>query len=166
MPAVVMSAGVTEGHNWGASLERALPASLTEVAEEIAGRGRLALQRRVDPWGAAFAPPSPLTLKLRATMGAEVGTISGALIVQRKSKRKVTVTVANRSRDAAWTMQHGNAAHAVFDNARTVNMPARPFLPMRDGQPDVPPEMLATLQDIMERGVEMALTRANPSRRR
>jgi hypothetical protein len=165
VPGVLLRAEASERHNWGESLERGTTAGVNDAAQAIADAGVAALQRRADPWGAAFAPPSPLTLKLRATMGAEVGVISGALILRRKSPRNVVVTVARAARDAAWLMQHGTANKQVFDNANPGTQPARPFLPMRDGVVDLPPEMAAAIHEVMQAGIQRALSR-NPSRPR
>lgn len=164
MPALLMRASVGEAHNWGASLERGTTAGLQAATEAVRDDAKAALAARVDPWGAAFAPPSPLTLKLRAAE-TEVGASIDSAFVVRKAPRKFTLTVQGRSYAKAHVMQFGSVAKQVFDNARTVVQPGRPFLPLRGETVDVPADLLATMEAVMARGVEMALMR-EPSRRR
>lgn len=167
MAAVSFSAQVVGSDDaWAPALEKGIEEGVEKVAEQVRDVAANAIRTRTDPWGAAFAPPSPLTIKLRARLVEDIGSLADAFILRKRSSRKVTLLMRGKQYPAGHVMQFGSESKHVFDNANTVSQPARPFLPIRGEEVDVPEELTETLTQVLNQSVSDALDNRFQSSRR
>lgn len=160
MPAVLLSAEKTgASQTWSAAIEKGIDAGVEKATDAVREVARNALATQTDPWGAAFAPPSDMTVRLRATEVEDVGSIANAFVMVRRSTRKWTLMMRGKPYIAGHVMQFGSESKHVFDNARTVTQPPRPFLPLRGDVVDVPPELSETLLRIVTQSITESLVK-------
>lgn len=160
MPAVLLSAQKIGGvQSWSSAVEKGLDSGVEKATNAVREVAQAALATRTDPWGAAFAPPSDMTVRLRATEVEDVGSIANAFVMVRRSTRKWTLMMRGKPYIAGHVMQFGTESKHVFDNERVVTQPARPFLPLRGPVVDVPAELSETLLRIVTQSITDSLIR-------
>lgn len=140
---------------WGEALDEGLQKGVEKGAEVVREAATEALETRTDPWGAAFAPLSPVTIKLYATIGErDYASLVDSLRLRRKEAYRVAVTVSGRPRAYAFRQQYGSENAQMFNNSRPVRVPARPLLPTRDpGSTDGPQEIADAIRAAIRQGV-------------
>jgi phage gpG-like protein len=162
MPAVKTEAQTTDTvDRWGPAIQTGAQRGIQQAAGVVRDEAVASLERNADPWGAAFAPLSPTTLKLYATEGDPRGAISGSLRAQLDpdGKRGV-VRPTGRARRFAGFKQYGSPNNRMFDNANPAPVPARPFLPIRDsGVVDLPPAVSERVLAAIREGLVRAIAR-------
>lgn len=160
MPGVLLGAEKTgDFPTWSAALEKGIDVGLQKVAENIRDVARSALNTATDPWGAAFAPPSPMTIRLRAIEIEDTGRLADSLMTIKRSTRKWTVMPRGKKYIAGHLMQFGSESKQVFDNARAVTQPPRPFLPIRGDTAELPADLEATVSQVVRQGISEALVK-------
>lgn len=162
MPAAVITPRSTAPvDQWGPAVEEGISQGVQQGAAIVRDAATEALATRTDPWGAPFAPLSPVTVRLYATMGErDYASLGSSLALRRTDRTRVAVRVTGRPRAYAFRQQFGDEAAQMFNNAAPVRIPARPPLPMRSpGAVDVPPEMSAAILDAIRAGVRAAIQR-------
>lgn len=138
------------------------------LREEVEQR----FQQQSDPWGAAWAPQSPTTVKLRQREG-KPGRIlikdrylanSFAWRVQRSPTPMVIIFSGGPAAAYAAAQQFGNPNNRMFGKARAP-IPARAMLPIRPGgKVDIPARLLAEIRAELEAAVRAAFANASRSR--
>lgn len=109
-------------------------------------------QTESDPWGAAWAALSPVTLRIRAKRGR-----SGKIL-------QVTRNLANSK---FWRLSGQRliigigATYGMFHQLGTSRMPARPMMPIRPGgRIDFPQRLLTEIRETIRDAITRAVQRA------
>lgn len=140
---------------WSAAFSTPEPAT-QGVAETISADVAERFATRTDPWGAAWAPLSPVTIEIRARRGTRDGAgLVGARFVRiLDGGRRAAVGLA--SSVARW-QQFGNPANKVFGRGAGP-LPARPILPITPGGVEAPDDLLARVKQAFRAGIRAALS--------
>ena len=179
---------------WTEALDGGAAKGAEDGAKVVRDAAETALANRVTPWGEAFAPLSPTTIRLSAGE-QEVGymrtgrdgaerfvdtsiTRKGKVGIEQREKPSglapssvVKVKGSARVNRVAYIHQFGNPRNRMFDNANPAPIPARPILPLRSPTVvDLPPEMSAAILAAIQGGISQAFERTaraqNPGQRR
>lgn len=124
--------------------------ALDAIGFDISQRVDLTFGAQQDPWNRAWAPLSPVTLALRRKGG------KGAQILRDTGRLGDSIThnvVGDEVRvgsnvQYARAQQLGNPANKMFGKG-SAPIPARPFLPIRDGRAELPPDWARAALDIL-----------------
>lgn len=162
---------VSSREAWAEALDRGVESGLKEGADHVRDEAQRALAARVDPWGAAFAPLSPTTIKLYAETGfvEALPSRSQNIGVRRKGVRHfgIRVTGPRALQRVAFIQQFGNPNNRMFNNAEPAPIPARPALPVRpSGAVDLPPETERAIYEAVRQGIAQAFERQTRAERR
>lgn len=151
---------------WGPAIETGIGKGLRQAAGVVRDEAQSSLASNADPWGAAFAPLSPVTLRLYATMGDPRGSIGPTLrATYDEAGKRGVVRPSGRGQRFAFFKQFGSPNNRMFDNENLAPIPARPFLPIRDGGAvDLPPETAAAVHAALRDGIAAALARGGRRR--
>lgn len=170
MPAAVVTPSVvSEVDWWGDAVESGIESGVRDGAAVVQEAATQALQTRVDPWGTAFAPLSPTTIKLYASEGAmrSYASLGSSLVLRRTDPQRVAVRVTGKPRAYAFRQQFGDDRAQMFNNEKPVRIPARPALPMRAPTVvDVPEAMSRAILAAIRKGVVDAIRREHGKRAR
>lgn len=151
---------------WGAAIETGVGKGLRQAAGVVRDGAQASLTASADPWGAAFPPLSPVTLRLYATIGDPRGSIGPTLrATYDEAGKRGVVRPSGRANRFAFFKQFGSPNNRMFDNENLAPIPARPFLPIRDGGAvDLPPETAAAVHAALRDGIAAALARGGRRR--
>jgi hypothetical protein len=143
---------------WGAAFERGVDDGMDEAGAHVREAAVVALATRTDPWGQAFAPITPTTLKLYATIGDDPSSLATSFDLKRDSKRSFKIRTRGKARAYAAIQQFGNPHNYLFNNSEPSPIPPRPPLPMRiGGVVDLPPEMRERVLSMIRGAIQGAL---------
>lgn len=170
MAAAVWSAEtIAEGDDTLASWSAAFAAAddwLAPVGEVMREDVEQRFQQQRDPWGAAWAPHSPVTIKIRIREGKP-----GRILIKDRylansfhasiDRAAKTVTLASGGPAAAYAaaQQFGNPSNRMFGK-HPAPLPARAMLPLRPGgQLDMPPRLADEIRQTILDAFDAALAR-------
>jgi phage gpG-like protein len=129
--------------------------ALDAIGFDVSQRADLTFDRQADPWNIAWAPLSPVTLALRRKGG------KGAQILRDTGRLGASIThnvVGDEVRvgsnvQYSRAQQLGNPTNKMFGKG-SAPIPARPFLPIRNGRAELPPDWaraaLGILRDLVK----------------
>lgn len=126
--------------------------AVSEVVEsDVAERFR----SETDPWGGPWAPLSPATLELYRRRGksAQRDRLRNSRFARVVDGGRRAV-VGLRSKVSRW-FHEGNPANKMF--GRPAPRPARPVLPLRDGDHDLPPKLREDVMRAFREGIRRAV---------
>jgi phage virion morphogenesis protein len=156
--------GGSDADAWSQALSDPSPA-LAAVGEVLREDVEQRFQSQTDPWGAAWAPHSPVTIALRAARGRagrillDTRVLANSVFARVESARRVVVGIAA---PYARVHQFGNPANRLFGGPRAP-IPPRPMLPLRNGRVDLSKamrdEVLETWKDALHRALEQVRQR-------
>lgn len=151
---------------WAPAIETGVGRGLRQAAGEVRDRAQASLAANADPWGNAFQALSPWTLRLYATEGDPRGSIGPTLrATYDEAGKRGVVRPSGRGQRFGFFKQFGNPNNRMFDNEKLAPIPARPFLPIRDGGGvDLPPETAAAVHAALRDGIAAALARGGRRR--
>lgn len=152
---------------WGPAIEKGTEDGLDEAVEVLRRDAQQSLAANSDPWGGAFEPLSPVTLRLYATMPESRASISGTLRSFRDPKR-LKLTYTGKNYPVAYVKQFGNPNNRVFDEGLGP-IPSRKFLPVRSpgAVPDLSMDVKIQIVALLRRGITQAIaTQSTGSSRR
>lgn len=147
---------------WSAALADPSPA-LKAIGEAAREEVEQRFQTETDPWGAPWAPLSPVTIMLRAKAG-QLGKIlqrtrnlaNSAFWRLDETGKRVVVSLAA---PYAPVQHFGNPNNKLFGKVKAP-IPARPILPLRDGRIDLPAALREELVETFKDAMRLALRRA------
>jgi phage virion morphogenesis protein len=128
--------------------------ALAEIGETLTSEVRLGFRGSNDPWGAPWQPLSETTIARRRGGSAVPLRDTGVLlnsIQYQVSGNAVTVGTADNAGKARMH-QFGGISKGAFRGAR---IPARPYLPIRNGAVDLPPAWSEQVLDILRQHMEL-----------
>jgi phage gpG-like protein len=124
-------------------------------------------QTQTDPWGAAWAPHSAVTVALRNREG-KPGRIlikdrylanSFSYRIERLPHPRVIISSGGPSARYAAAQQFGNPNNKMFGRGRAP-IPPRAMLPLRpSGKLDMPPRLLTEIRAELEAAIKIAMER-------
>lgn len=131
---------------------------MDEIGNEIKETVRMTFSDGADPWGAPWRPLSALTLS-RRRQGAGPGSAqplrdTGALYNSFSYRADADSVTVGTNLPYAKTHQFGATQGAYGKTKRNGpmpwgNVPARPFMPIRDGHIDLPDELQRSILEII-----------------
>jgi|GEM_PF-1080568 len=133
--------------------------AMQDVAEHIAETSRLLFEEEEDPWGRPWEPLAEATKRNRRggppyQILRDQSHLYNSIIGNAEGDTATVGAGTGPSRDYARIHLFGG--HAGRNHATYI--PARPYLPIRDGGVDIPPEMEDDLLGIIEQHLEAAWT--------
>lgn len=164
--AVIRATRVADIEWWDDAIDDGVESGILDGARVVRDAAQESLERRVSPWGEAFAPLSPVTIRLNVSL-REGASLRSSFVARKDSETRAVVRVNGRARRYAYIQQFGNPSAQMFNNQNPVVIPARPMLPMRDsGAVDMPPEMRIAVSAALEKGVADAIRKESGGRAR
>ena len=134
----------------GAMLKAASDPSdaLDAIGFDFSQRADLTFDAQADPWNRSWAPLSPVTLALRRGGGGQILRDTG-----RQSQSITHEVLGSEVRvgsnvQYARAQQLGNSSNKMYGKG-AAPIPARAFLPIRDGRADLPPDWARAALDIL-----------------
>lgn len=158
MPGVVIDPRSSdEIDRWGPAVQKGTEDGLDAAVDVLRRDAQAALASATDPWGAAVAPLSPVTLKLYAQLPEDRVSIAGGIRSYR-DPGKLKLSFRGRLYPVAYVKQFGNPDNRMFDEA-PAPIPARPFLAVRypGAVPDLPMATKVEILALLKRGIAQAI---------
>jgi phage gpG-like protein len=141
---------------WGKALSEPRP-QLEEIGEVLTTNLMERFTSNTDPWGNAWAPPSPVTIALR---GGDVERDLSDRIVARVEGTKVFVGLRSA---VARIRQYGAPNNRMYGGPKAP-IPPRPMLPIRSTRRvDLPRELLARIMETVRESLRKAARSAASS---
>lgn len=148
--------GVREGLREARERIADLRPAMQEIGAAVQSETDLSFREQRDPWGNAWAALSDVTLSRRR------GTSAQILSDTRRLSNSVNVRASAESVEIGTNVvyaavhQFGNPANRMYNTPRgnPAPIPARPFLPIRNGGLDLPAGVRDDVMDIINRYLE------------
>lgn len=131
--------------------------AMQDIADHIAETSRLGFEEEEDPWGKPWKPLAESTKRNRRggppyQILRDQSHLFNSIIGEAKGDTATVGAGTGPSRDYARIHLFGGDA----GRGHAVRIPARPYLPIRDGGVDIPPDMEHDLLDIITQHLEAA----------
>lgn len=124
--------------------------ALAAIGRALVTKTDLTFRAQADPWGDPWDALSEVTLARRRGSSAQILRDTGILANSIHAQVADTHVRVGTPVDYAAVHQFGNPRNRFFGRA-LAPIPARPFLPIRDGRADLPEGLRADLLDILSR---------------
>ena len=156
---------------WAVLLEQGVAEGMPVVGEVLREFVAQRFETQTDPWGAPWAAHSPVTVMIRRRRGTgasmrklvERGTLMGSFAYEvRNNGRRVVIFAGGAAAPYAAVHQRGNPNNRIYGKA-PAPIPARPILPLRGEQPDMPPALLEEIRETMLDAIRASLARSQGS---